>query len=307
MNWKQLAKRISYWTVPPGLQAFIQRQRLYRSSGLLLTPIMQAEFARNKKFHNIHQGQRCFLLGSGPSINKQDLRPLKNEICFSMSLFFLHKDIKEIAPRYHVDAPNHPPYGFEVIQRVFKGFEKSYTERTTYFFGHTPYKYAVFNFLEQNPQFKKDNIYYLNYCYAQTLDETNYKNPQVWDICQPLFSVRSVLYCAIQVAVYMGFQQIYLLGCDHDSLLDFNRGKTAHFYKDEEGIDDSSLWLSREEFFRVYYLRWKQYRLMQEYLTTRGCYIYNATEGGLLDVFPRVTLAEVLAGSQEKRNSNGNG
>lgn len=294
MRWKQTAKRIAYWTIPPGFHEYIQSrltQRLFRP---VVSPEVQAEFARNSKFLNIHQGQRCFILATGPSINKQDLKPLKNEICFAASLFFLHKDIKEINPQYHVRAPNHPPFDFEVPQKSFEGLSQAYSRQTTCFFGHNDYEYSFRNFVEQNPQFKNDNIYYLNYCHAQPLDETNYNNPAIWDICKSLFSPRTVIYCAIQIAVYMGFKEIYLLGCDHDYLANLTRRSSAHFYEDKEGIDDSQEWPSTEEHFLRYHFRWKQYRLMGEHLETKGVHIYNATEGGLLDVFPRVNYESLF-------------
>lgn len=300
VKWETLAQRIGYWTVPPGIQDFVRRQRARRVSNPAPCAAMEAEFARNIKFRNIHEGERCFILATGPSINKQDLKLLKNEVCFAVSHFYLHKDIGEIDPMYYIDAPNHPPYGFEEFVRPnLMAFGKSFSSRTTYFFGHNFYEYSYFNFLQQNPQFKKKNIYYLNYCNSPTLDESNYNNPDLWDICRPLFGPRTVIYCAIQVAAYMGFKKIYLLGCDHDYLLNIARKHSVHFYKEEEGLDDSDDWPSTEEFFLAYYLRWKQYRLMRSYLESRGCYIYNATEGGLLDVFPRVSLAEALTSHHE--------
>lgn len=298
MNLWALAKRVAYWTVPPRFQSHMMQTWTALRSDRDLSPAMRALFERNIKFRNIHKGQRCFILATGPSINKQDLRPLKNEICFAVSQFYLHKDIREIDPLYHVDAPNHAPFGLEVLQKSFEGFKELYSDRTTYFFGYTPYEYSTYNFLEQNPQFKNDNMYFLNYSHSQPLDETNYKNPNVWDICKSPFSVRTVVYSAIQIAVYMGFKEIYLVGFDHDYLLNIARGHSNHFYKGKEEIDDSDGWLSTEEFFLVYHLRWKQYRLMQTYLETIGCGIYNATEGGLLDVFPRISLELVLAGNK---------
>jgi hypothetical protein len=295
MKGGRLAKQIVRWILPAGVQAAIERQRACRASNPCAA--MEAVFARNKKFHSIHQGKRCFVLGSGPSINKQNLKPLRNEICFAGSHFLLHKDIKVIDPLYHVDAPIHPPFydGFDALRKLsFERFDKSYSERTIYFFGHSPYEYSVYNFLKQNSQFKKENAYYLDYCRSPQLDESNYNNPDLWDICRPLFQPRSVIYCAIQVAAYMGFEKIYLLGCDHDYLLHVTRGRSLHFYEDEEGLDDSAGWPSTEEFFLAYYLRWKQYRLMRSWLEPHGCYIYDATEGGLLDVFPKVSLYKVL-------------
>jgi len=295
MKGRKLAQKIFRWTLPAGIQAVIEREQARRASNPCAA--MEALFARNRKFHNIHRGKRCFVLGSGPSIQKQNLKPLRNETCFAGSHFFLHKDIRVIDPLYHVDAPAHPPFydGFDALRKLsFERFDKFYSERTIYFFGHSPYEYSVYNFLKRNPQFKKENVYYLNYCQSTQLDESNYKNPDLWDISKPLFQPRSVIYCAIQVAAYMGFEKIYLLGCDHDYLLQVTRRRSTHFYEDEEGLDDSAGWLSTEDFFLAYHLRWKQYRLMQSYLESRECHIYNATEGGLLDVFQRVSLDEVL-------------
>lgn len=300
MQWKQAMKRVAYWTVPPGFRSLGRRAWEGRWLGYGPSLAMQELFARNIKFRNIYEGQRCFILATGPSINKQDLRPLKNEICFAVSMFFLHKGVREIDPLYHVHAPNHAPHGFEVPQKAFDGFNEFYSDRTTIFLGHTPYKYSLFNFLEQNPQFKKDNIHYLNYYHSPALDESNYNNPDIWDITRALFSPRSVVYCAIQIAAYMGFRYIYLMGCDYNYLLHVARGSSMHFYEDGKGPDESKYWRSTEEFYLAYHRAWKQYRLMREYLEPKGCYIYNATAGGLLDVFPRVTLPEALAGKHQR-------
>jgi len=98
----------------------------------------------------------------------------------------------------------------------------------------------------------------------------------------------------------MGFRYIYLVGCDYNYLLNVAHGSSMHFYEDGKGHDDSKEWRSTEEFYFGYYLAWKQYRLMHEYLEPKVCYLYNATEGGLLDVFPRVALAEALAGKHKR-------
>jgi Protein of unknown function DUF115 len=297
MTWKVKIEKhfhnLAYWAVPPGFSSALRN--LYFALQSKHPPsAMQPIFTRNGQFHNIHTGKRCFILATGPSINKQDLRRLKNEICIAVYGFFFHKDIKDISPLYHVEAPNHPPYGWEVPQSCFEGYRDYYSEKTTIFLGHTPYEYSSINFLQQNPGFKSDNIYFLDYTASPALDERNYNCPDIWDITKSLFACRTVVYCAIQIAVYMGFTEIYLLGCDHDYLSYHSRGRSAHFYSDDQGIDDSSVWRSTEDEFLSYHILWKQYRLMQEYLNTKGCYIYNATEGGLLDVFPKVTLVQAL-------------
>src|SRR6185369_9642513 len=57
---------------------------------------------QNKKFKNLHAGQRCFILGSGHSILTHDLTKLSNEIVITQNHFHSHKDISIIHPKYHV-------------------------------------------------------------------------------------------------------------------------------------------------------------------------------------------------------------
>jgi hypothetical protein len=119
------------------------------------------------------------------------------------------------------------------------------------------------------------------------MGENNYTDPALWDITQYPFEPRTVLYCAIQLAAYMGFNKIYLLGCDHDYLADFKRVTDHHFYKEEDGTSDKEILsaFSTERWFEEYYTRWRDYRLMKTYLLNRGVTVYNATPGSYLDIF----------------------
>ncbi len=39
--------------------------------------------------HNIHHGQRCFIIGNGPSLQRTDLTKLKDEFTFGMNRIYL--------------------------------------------------------------------------------------------------------------------------------------------------------------------------------------------------------------------------
>lgn len=52
-------------------------------------------------FKNIHHADRCFILGSGPSIANQDLAPLKNEITFCSNWFFNHDKFSQLNINYY--------------------------------------------------------------------------------------------------------------------------------------------------------------------------------------------------------------
>ena len=63
----------------------------------------------NKELKGLGKGKRAFILATGPSVNEQDLTKLEGEDCFSVSNFFLHKDINIIRPKLHFFAPYHEP------------------------------------------------------------------------------------------------------------------------------------------------------------------------------------------------------
>jgi len=69
-----------------------------------------------------------------------------------------------------------------------------------------------------------------------------------------------------------------------------------HFYKESEGISDVKHLseFTTERWFQEYYMRWKHYRLIRDFLSSKNVCIYNATKGGMLDVFPRVSLDEII-------------
>lgn len=298
MKLKSIIKPLVYWTLPLGIKdSLLSVYSKYLSSknhDLEYSTIKKLS-KKNAKFKNIHLGERCFILATGPSVKNQDLRCLEKEFCIAVSQFFLHKDIKIISPNYHVLAPSHDPFKFDDLTKIFDGFRQSYTNDITYFLGYYPYIYSNYNFLENHPQYKNSNQYFIDYSMSKPLDESNYSKNEIWKIDKSPFSIRTVIYSAIQIAIYMGFKEIYLIGCDHDYLNDTNRVTNHHFYKEEEGVSDVEHLSSftTERWFEEYHFRWKQYRLIREYAESINCQIFNATEGGMLDVFPRKNLTEI--------------
>ena len=47
---------------------------------------------RNETLKGIHEGKRCFILGSGASLNELDLKKLENEYSFGSNFIFNHTD-----------------------------------------------------------------------------------------------------------------------------------------------------------------------------------------------------------------------
>lgn len=296
LKYKNIVNSAAYWLLPQGV------------AQILRLAINSLEGKKSKKsafdydtnglatLKNKHKGERCFILATGPSVQTQDLSVLAGELCIAVSHFFLHKDIRLISPRYHVLAPYHSPFTFSDIKKVFDGFSERYSDEVTYVFGHRPYKYSVFNFLKQFPDYMPKEYFFVDYTLSRPLSDDNYKQASSWDITSEPFQIRTVIYSAIQLGVYLGCQEIYLVGCDHDYLQDTKRVSNHHFYPEHEGVSDVEhlSCFTTERWFEEYYFRWKQYRLMREHLNNVGCKIFNATKGGMLDVFQRIDLPVVI-------------
>jgi len=116
------------------------------------------------------------------------------------------------------------------------------------------------------------------------------------DLSRPVLAPQSIPVLALQFALALGVKEIYLLGCDHDWLLHMHQG--SHFYReDQHAIRTNREWEGAdvESECRNYVVLWQQYKLLRHLAVQAGVAIVNATEGGMLDVFPRRKLAEVLA------------
>lgn len=292
---RSIRRELARWTIPPGFQDLIREAiRERRDAEPRLDPKLRAEFARNARFHDIHKGERCFVLATGPSIKQQDLRPLANEHCISVNMFFHHEHIQEIAPRYHVVAPNHAPFKFEAVEKMIAGIHARPWTMEGLFFGYTHYPYTAWRYFAQHPEYADYPIHYLDYAGAPPIDEDNYNDPAIWNLCGRLFRVRSAVFCALQLAWYMGFTRAYLLGTDYNYLEQVDHGQSTHFFPDGKALSDAAFWREREEMFLAYHYAWKRYRFIRTRFEEDGRRIYNATEGGMLDVFPRVALSDAL-------------
>jgi len=235
----------------------------------------------NAKFKDIHKGERCFIVCSGPSINKQNLLPLKNEKTFFVSSGFLHPNYNEIKPLYFCLPPSNDLLNQDRYNRFRKMEETS--NKTNFFFSISDKKY-----LYDNDLFLKDKV---NYIYFDM--QMDNKRKEIYDLTKQIPSVQSVPIMCLMIAMYMGFKEIFLLGTEHDSF----KGEYRHFYENTEMTEDcvvnnkiSSLYLELKSCVSL----WEQYMHLKRIAENNNIKIFNATEGGALDVFPRVKFESLF-------------
>lgn len=246
---------------------------------------------RNREFADRHRGERCFILATGPSIKTQDLSVLEGETCISVSNFFVHPLFATIRPRYHCIAPYHYPLTEESMQSWMDDLALHVAKlpEVNLIFGITDVKRNL-----KGNRFADRRPYFLDFSGSpqDVLDSG-------LDLAGPVFPAQSVSIMALMAAIAMGFSEIYLLGCDHDWLL--HMYETRHFYAEEKHaftrVSGANIeWKDHdvEVECRSYINLWQQYKVLRHIAAGKGITIYNSTEGGMLDVFPRVPLASLF-------------
>lgn len=215
-----------------------------------------------KKFHNLHKGQRCFIVATGPSLKIEDLNLLKcnKEVCFSMNTIFYAFDKTDWRPDYYVVSD-------------YRGIDE-YSE----LLDDMPVRYQFLGDGSEdfwkNPH--RENILRFHQHYEFSFN----KSPKFSDD----FSLRSymggtVTYTCMQLAVYMGFTEIYLLGVDFSYGRNKSGQKYTHFHEEKE--------LTATGFSQY---DGASYEAAEAYTKKHGIKIYNATRGGYLEVFERVNF-----------------
>ena len=222
-----------------------------------------------QKYKDIHKGERCFIVATGPSLTIADLEMLNNEITFGMNSITKIFDRTTWRPTY---------YGIQDRQ-VYEKMEPSilqyYAESNNVFVADE--LDGLFKLPPQFIRFPYNGNYHL---YAGKYGEyTAQFSDNAYEV---VYDGYSITYSLIQIAVYMGFSEICLLGCD----CNYPKGVKNHFV--ESGFVDKNAHTNPDRML-------VGYRKSKEYADTHEVKIINCTRGGMLEVFPRMSLEEVLS------------
>lgn len=245
-------------------------------------PAPRAVLKENSALRNRHAGQRCFILGNGPSANKLDLTVLKGETVISVSNGYLHQAYAMFAPRYHC-VPQ-ISYGKLTREDVVAWFAEMHQHlgNAELFLNETEAE-----LVREHGLFRGRIVRYV--ALRKNFDELGDRG--IIDITRPIPGVESVPVMALMIAMYMGFNEIILLGVDHDSWL---TGGYSYAFKVKalEGKDVSVDHVGRiltpnYDTFQSLARLWRQYRVLNEIAKKNSIAIINATPGGELDEFPR--------------------
>ena len=255
----------------------------------------------NASFLNIHKGERCFILGNGPSIKSVDFSQLEKEYVFTVNQMPRNPQFENLKTNYHVWADERffhidkeKPEDMELLE-VMKSVNTKESSPVVF------YKSSALPMVKQFGLADELNVRFYNEIYINNIREALDAGI---DLTKALPSFSTVIQYAICIAIYMGFEHIYLLGCDCTGFISTAQQKMNAAEKSLYAYDISDNEKKRMEKSMINYsikneLKWyvdlfDTYEIIGKYAVDNGIEIYNAGMGGLLDCYPRKNLDAIL-------------
>ena len=221
-----------------------------------------------KRFKDIHKGERCFIVGTGPSLNKTNFSLIKDEIIFGVNTLYTGLEKFKLQCKYYAVSDymvwnNHFQHilSLDTILFLSSGAADLYLKGG----GHIGDR-------------QKAEVY--------IIDELE----RIWtagdiskDITRGVYLGETIIIdICLQVAYYMGFDKVYLLGCDCDySGLHRFDGSISDNMGGRGVLGDWS------DIFHAY-------EICKRAFEADDREIINATVGGKLEVFKREKLEDIV-------------
>ena len=224
------------------------------------------------KFKNLHKGNRCFIIANGPSLTKTKLEKLQSEITFGMNRIYLNFETSPFRPTYYLTAN----------ELILEQFANEISELPMPKFLNWNRR-KLYTFDDSNTCFLKSKLVVNDF--FQT------------DLTQPMVVGASVTFAALQLAYYMGFQQVILIGLDHNYAEKGTPNQTetrtqekdaSHFHPQyfPKGIKWQLPDLQRSEY---------DFAIARQIYEQDGREILDATIGGKSHVFKKVEFSSLFS------------
>lgn len=236
-----------------------QRNREYRD--WLAHPYGQASIERLRTYHNKHQGERCFVIGNGPSLNKMDLSYLKDEYTFGANRIYLLFEELGFTTTYFCSVNSH------VIEQFNADIADLPMPKFLSWKSHDTIQFT-------------DDMMFLRPFYEESFQPTPING---------LWEGATVTFISLQLAYYMGFEKVYLIGVDHN----FKDKGTPHKLVTSEGVDDNHF---HPDYFHKG-IKWQlpdldtseiAYLMARQYYEDNQREILDATVDGKLQIFDKI-------------------
>ncbi len=251
----------------------------------LLSSKDEENFKRFESLKGQYSGKKVFIIGNGPSLNEMPLYLLKDEYTMCFNRFALMEERINWFPNFYVVTDD------LVLKDQYEELNSQIVPRVDYAFFPDlhPSNISVKKLIKS-----KRNVLWLHVDKPEFSDRLPYCGIN-----------KTVVNAGMQIAVFLGFSEIYLLGVD----MDFGNHRVKKV--------NSRNWQSEENdpnhFDPRYFGKGRKYhnpgveemlRKFEQckvFCDKNGVRVYNAGHGGKLEVFPRVAFEDVLKMKKEEK------
>ena len=248
-----------------------------------LDPRWRRSLARLQAYRDAHAGKRCFIIGNGPSLRQTDLSKLRNEFTFGLNRIYLLFPELGFTTTYLVSVND------LVLEQCAAEMEalalpRFITWRARYWFPAPLARSGRGAGGEGSP------LLYL---------DTDFTGPENFtpDATNRIFEGFTVAYVALQLAFYMGFQEVILIGVDHN----FQTQGQANQAIVSQGDDPNHF---APNYFGAGF-KWqlpdlagseRAFTLARTAYENAGRRVLDATLGGKLTIFPKIDYNTLFQG-----------
>ncbi|MGN0417683.1 6-hydroxymethylpterin diphosphokinase MptE-like protein [Anaerostipes faecalis] len=249
-------------------------------------PYTQKNFSRTKygkqilQYKDKYKNKRCFFIGNGPSLQAKDLDVLQEhgEITFAFNRIYNIFSQTKWRPSFYISQDEKMLFGCKDIVSNLD----------------LPVKFVPI----QLKWYYDIDIHDANYFNMKIQPEDNQIDDLLWsnDAASFIYCANTGMYTAAQLAVYMGFTEVYLIGVDHHFRISQNNNgeivvddKVKDYFSDNYNKDKDNLYIPNTEKSTYTYIA------MKKYCDERNVNVFNATHGGKLEVFSRVDFNSLFA------------
>ena len=239
--------------------------------------IRRNEIDKIKKWKNAYRGRRCFIIGNGPSLNLVDLSYLKNELTFGVNAIYLKTFEYDFVPTFHVVE--------DYLVAADRVEEIRSLAGTTKFVGNH------LNDIFFDNTFTKLNT---SFNYGEYSGFPDFSK----NAARKVFVGGTVTYICMQLAFYMGFSEVFIIGFDHSYKVPDDHQVSGTVIKsvggDPNHFNDSYFGYGKRWHLPMVERMEVAYEKANKVFQSDGRVIKNATVGGNLEVFDRVEYSSLF-------------
>jgi hypothetical protein len=223
-----------------------------------------------RRLRNAHRGQKAVIICNGPSLNQIDFGLLDGVFTIGMNQLYYLFETSSFRPSCMLTVD---------INGIERGKEFLNKTDIPLFLNHKGISMVP----------PRPNITYLHEVRTRKFAR---------DLSMSFYGGYTVTYTALQLAYHLGFDEVALIGCDHNYYregedrfkpVDLSEGNFQHHFTNKYLTGFQKAFpasLTDIEY---------GYRVARDFFEGSGRKVYNCTVGGQLEIFPRLTLEEFLA------------